>query len=113
MKILVLIPAHGGSKRILGKNIRFLGNKPLIAWSLESSEHVPVILAWGVGNGQQLAVGFAEPRVDAVATAHLFNFLGDGLQRARQTLIDQGANLPVWPSLDQLGLRNTPEPATA
>lgn len=68
---------------------------------------VPVILAGGVGNGQQLAVGFADPRVDAVATAHLFNFLGDGLQRARQTLIDQGANLPVWPSLDQMVLKNT------
>jgi len=70
---------------------------------------VPVILAGGVGNGTQLAVGFADPRVDAVATAHLFNFLGDGLQRARQTLIDQGANLAVWPSLDQLGLRQTLE----
>lgn len=69
---------------------------------------VPVILAGGVGNGQQLAVGFADPRVDAVATAHLFNFVGDGLQRARQTLMDQGANLPVWPTLEQLGLGNTP-----
>jgi cyclase len=69
---------------------------------------VPVILAGGVGNGQQLAVGFADPRVDAVATAHLFNFVGDGLQRARQTLMDQGANLPVWPTLEQLGLGNAP-----
>lgn len=43
MKILAIIPARGGSKRIPGKNIRFLGNKPLIAWSLESSEHVPEI----------------------------------------------------------------------
>jgi cyclase len=46
--------------------------------------------------------------VDAVATAHLFNFVGDGLQRARQTLMDQGANLPVWPTLEQLGLRDAP-----
>lgn len=69
---------------------------------------VPVILAGGVGNGQQLAVGFADSRVDAVATAHLFNFVGDGLQRARQTLINQGANLPVWPSLEQLGLAGDP-----
>lgn len=69
---------------------------------------VPVILAGGVGNGQQLAVGFADSRVDAVATAHLFNFVGDGLQRARQTLINQGANLPVWPNLEQLGLAGDP-----
>lgn len=74
---------------------------------------IPVILAGGVGNGQQLAVGFANPRVDAVATAHLFNFLGDGLQRARQMLIDKGADLPVWIGLDRLGLRNSPQSATA
>lgn len=43
MKILVVIPARGGSKRIPGKNIRLLGNKPLIAWSLESSRNVPGI----------------------------------------------------------------------
>jgi N-acylneuraminate cytidylyltransferase len=40
MKILSVIPARGGSKRIPGKNIRLLGNKPLIAWTLESSNHV-------------------------------------------------------------------------
>ena len=32
----------------------------------------------------------------------------DGLQRARQTLINQGANLPVWPNLEQLGLAGDP-----
>lgn len=61
MKILVLIPAHGGSKRIPGKNIRFLGNKPLIAWSLESSEHVPVILAGGGWQWTAASGGFCRP----------------------------------------------------
>jgi CMP-N,N'-diacetyllegionaminic acid synthase len=34
MKILAVIPARGGSKRLPGKNIRILGDKPLIVWSI-------------------------------------------------------------------------------
>ncbi len=56
----------------------------------------PVILAGGVGNVTHLAVGLADPRVDAVATAHLFNFVGDGLKQARQSLITCGVDLPIW-----------------
>jgi len=36
MKILALITARGGSKRIPGKNIRSLGGKPLIMWSIDT-----------------------------------------------------------------------------
>ena len=36
MKILALIPARGGSKRLPGKNLLQLGGKPLIAWSIDS-----------------------------------------------------------------------------
>jgi len=35
MKILVVIPARGGSKRIPNKNIKQLGGKPLICWTLD------------------------------------------------------------------------------
>ena len=35
MKILALIMARGGSKRLPGKNIRPLGGKPLIVWSID------------------------------------------------------------------------------
>ena len=56
----------------------------------------PVILAGGVGNAAHLALGLAESRVDAVATAHLFNFVGDGLKQARQSLISSGVELPLW-----------------
>lgn len=56
----------------------------------------PVILAGGVGNVTHLAAGLAESRVDAVATAHLFNFVGDGLKQARQSLINSGVELPLW-----------------
>jgi cyclase len=56
----------------------------------------PVILAGGVGNSAHLAAGLADARVDAVATAHLFNFVGTGLKNARQTLVTGGFNLPLW-----------------
>lgn len=36
MKIAI-IPARGGSKRLPGKNIKLLGEKPLIAWTIEAA----------------------------------------------------------------------------
>ena len=43
MKILALIPARGGSKRLPGKNIRLLGNKPMIVWSIDIAKDVKEI----------------------------------------------------------------------
>lgn len=63
---------------------------------LPSNMPKPLILAGGVGNASHLAAGLADPRVDAVATAHLFNFVGNGLKQARQTLIFSGVDLPLW-----------------
>lgn len=37
MKILAIIPARGGSKRLPGKNIKKLNGKPLIAWTIEAA----------------------------------------------------------------------------
>lgn len=56
----------------------------------------PVILAGGVGNASHLAEGLADPRVDGVATAHLYNFVGDGLKKAREFLVSSGIDLPFW-----------------
>lgn len=39
MRILALIPARGGSKRLPGKNIRSLGGKPLIKWSIDVAKN--------------------------------------------------------------------------
>jgi cyclase len=63
---------------------------------LPSNMHKPLILAGGVGNAAHLAAGLADSRVDAVATAHLFNFVGNGLKQARQALITGGVDLPLW-----------------
>jgi CMP-N,N'-diacetyllegionaminic acid synthase len=43
MKILALITARGGSKRLPGKNIRVLGGKPLIVWSIDVARDVSEI----------------------------------------------------------------------
>ncbi|TGM44538.1 acylneuraminate cytidylyltransferase family protein [Leptospira biflexa] len=43
MRILALIPARAGSKRLPGKNIRLLGGKPLIVWSIEVAQKFPEI----------------------------------------------------------------------
>ena len=37
-KILAVIPARGGSKGIPRKNIKNLGGKPLIAWTIECAQ---------------------------------------------------------------------------
>lgn len=37
MKILAIIPARGGSKRLPGKNVRPLDGLPLIAWTLRAA----------------------------------------------------------------------------
>lgn len=37
MKILAVVPARGGSKRLPGKNIKLLGGRPLIAWTIEAA----------------------------------------------------------------------------
>lgn len=43
MKILALITARGGSKRVPGKNIRPLGGIPLIVWSIDVAKGIPDI----------------------------------------------------------------------
>jgi cyclase len=56
----------------------------------------PVILAGGAGNANHLFEGLSDSRVDAVATANLFNFVGNGLQEARNSLLSDGIELPMW-----------------
>jgi cyclase len=55
----------------------------------------PVILSGGVGKGDHIAEGLADPRVTAVATANLLNFVGDGLARAREDVRSLGHDLCI------------------
>jgi CMP-N,N'-diacetyllegionaminic acid synthase len=43
VRILALITARGGSKRLPGKNLRVLGDRSLIAWSVDAARAIPEI----------------------------------------------------------------------
>ena len=59
MKILAVIPARGGSKRLPMKNIKLLGGQPLISWSIETALGVPEI--------NSVLVSTDDPKIAAVA----------------------------------------------
>lgn len=73
---------------------------------LDQPPHVPLILMGGVGRGSHIAAGLADPRVDAVATANLLNFVGDSFLQARQDLLAAGIAIPRHPGGGLSGLRD-------
>lgn len=42
-KVLALIPARGGSKRVPGKNLRSISGQPLIGWTIRAAAHTEQI----------------------------------------------------------------------
>ena len=42
-KILAIIPARGGSKRLPGKNMKLLKGRPLLLWSIEAAQDSDLI----------------------------------------------------------------------
>lgn len=56
----------------------------------------PLIISGGAGNEKHLIEGLNIQNVSAVATANLFNFIGDGLPIARNKIIESGQNLALW-----------------
>jgi cyclase len=69
---------------------------------LPRENKIPIILAGGVGNSHHLSQGMSSNKVDATATANLFNFVGDGLKEARINLLSEGFSLAKWKSLDEI-----------
>ena len=59
MKILGLIPARGGSKGIPGKNIKLLGNKPLLKYTFDAAK--------ASGNLDRLVLSSDDPGIIQVA----------------------------------------------
>lgn len=56
---------------------------------------VPVILSGGIGKPGHMLEGLRENRVDAIATANLLNFVGDGFNNAKVFLIKERANVTL------------------
>ena len=96
MKILAIIPARGGSKGIPGKNIKLLGGKPLLQYTVESVKESAllsrVILSSddeniiAVGKELGLEVPFVRPPELAVDTTSSL----DVIKHALEELRDQG-----------------------
>jgi cyclase len=65
---------------------------------VEKDVNIPIIMAGGAGNYRHLFDGINHSKVDAVATANLFNFVGNGLPRARAELLQANVALARWAS---------------
>jgi len=65
---------------------------------LENKMRLPLIIAGGAGNENHLLTGLQLSGVNAVATANLFNFIGNGLPNARKSIINRGGNIANWDS---------------
>ena len=59
---------------------------------------IPIIISGGAGHDRHLSEALNNSKVDAVATANLFNFVGNGLSKPRKKLIADGHNLAHWKS---------------
>ncbi len=62
----------------------------------DSRIKTPLIIAGGAGNEIHFKEGLQYNNVSAVATANLFNFIGDGLPNARYKLIASEENIANW-----------------
>ena len=67
-----------------------------IAEMLCDTSQIPVILAGGAGKPEHLVEAIKSPHVDAVATANLLNFVGDGLRKSREAIVNSGVDLANW-----------------
>jgi imidazole glycerol-phosphate synthase subunit HisF len=63
---------------------------------IQSKITIPLIIAGGAGNEIHLIEGIKQKGVSAVATANLYNFMGDGLSNARNKIIKNGDNIANW-----------------
>ena len=61
-RVIAVIPARGGSKTIPGKNIRPLGGKPLIVWSIEVAQQVSEI--------DRVIVSSDDPTISSISREH-------------------------------------------
>lgn len=77
MNILAVIPARGGSKGVPGKNIRLLGGKPLIAYSIEAALAVEDMLYEIVVSTDSAKIGNTARNCGAVYHSRPLTLAGD------------------------------------
>ncbi|MDO8773233.1 MAG: acylneuraminate cytidylyltransferase family protein [Burkholderiaceae bacterium] len=59
MRILALVTARAGSKRLPGKNTRLLGGRPLLTWSIDAVRGIPDICDILVSTDDEAIAGIA------------------------------------------------------
>ena len=97
------VVAHGAGEVVLQSVTRDgtgMGLDLGVTGALAVRPEVPLILLGGVGRGEHIAAGFRVPEVDAVATANLFNFIGESFVAARRDLIAEGLEVADWHAAD-------------
>jgi cyclase len=57
---------------------------------------VPIICSGGAGKKEHFLALLSNPLINACATAHLFNFIGNSFQKARSYLLDNSVELARW-----------------
>ena len=57
---------------------------------------IPVIASGGVGEFSHLTQGVTEGKVQAVSAANIFHYIGEGLSKARQHMMESEVNFPMW-----------------
>jgi len=62
MKVLAIIPARQGSKRLPGKNRKLLGGIPLVVWAINSLKRIPEIT--------DILVSTDDPEIIKIANQH-------------------------------------------
>jgi N-acylneuraminate cytidylyltransferase len=102
-RVIAVIPARGGSKSVPGKNIRPLGGKPLLAWSIDVARQVSEIdrIIVSTDDAQIASVGRAYGAEVYARPLHLATdeaLVIDALKDLLQTL--QAENqMPEWVTL--------------
>jgi len=99
-RVIAVIPARGGSKSVAGKNIRPLGGKPLLVWSIEVAQQVNEIDRILVSTDDDLiaAVGRSYGAEVYVRPAHLATddaLVIDAIKDLLKTLLAE-RETPEW-----------------
>jgi CMP-N,N'-diacetyllegionaminic acid synthase len=84
VKAVAIIPARGGSKSVPRKNLRLLGGKPLLAWSIECGRACPSI--------DRVVVSTEDDEIASVAA----EYEAEIVRRPRSLAEDETGDLPVY-----------------
>src|SRR3989338_3984416 len=96
-RILAVIPARANSKRIQGKNLKKLGNKPLVCYTIETALRSRlldrIVISTDIDAMARIAARYRSPRLEVLRRAP--ELCGDRVT-TEQVLID---------AVEKLGLR--------